>query len=149
MSKLLVSFGLAAGLLFAASDPALAIRPGGGGFGGGGGGFRPRPPQMAPAFPSLHQVDEAACAALAKAMTAPEAAKHIKALQKKGGELRSIRCLPRRSSDEQTLEFTIRSVGNPFGPPTTPWAASFKVQMFLPQDAGWQVGEVSAPQVSR
>ena len=146
MKKILVSLGLAAGLLLAASDPAMAIRPRGGGFGGGfGGGVspRPRPPQMQPAFPSLNDLDESACAALAKAMTAPEASKHIKALQKKGGELRSIKCLPRRSSDEQSIEFSFRSVGSPFGPPTTPWAASFKVQMFLPQDAGWQVGEVS------
>jgi hypothetical protein len=154
MKKVFVSLALAAGMLLAASEPAMAIRPrGGGGFGGGFGGGspqRPRPPQMAPAFPSLHDLDDATCAALAKAMMAPEAAKHIKALQKKGGELRSIKCLPRRNSDEQSIEFTFRSVGSPFNPnPPAPWTATFKVQMFLPQDAGWQVGEVTAPQASR
>lgn len=142
--KSLFSLGLALGLMFAAADPASAFRPG-----GRGGTFpspqRPRPPQQPTTFQGLGALDASTCAALEKMMAHPEVVKNFKAAKKHGGTLHKITPLPSRSPDEQSVQFSFQKVGNPFQPPTMaiPYHADFKVQMFLPQDAGWQMGEVS------
>lgn len=141
--KSLLTIGLALAVSFVASTPAEAFRPGGGGTFG----HRPmpRPPQSQPAaFAGLAALDSSTCQALEKIMTSPEVIKNFKAARKQGASLTKITPLPRRSSDEQTVTFTFDKVGNPFQPPSMaiPYHASFSVQMFLPQDAGWQMGEV-------
>jgi hypothetical protein len=135
--KSLLSLGLAMGLLLAAVEPAAAFRP--------GSRPRPRPPQQQPAFAALANLDASTCSALETMLTHPMVIKNIKAARKAGAQLRKITPLPRTSSEDQKVEFTFDKVGNPFGPPTMaiPYHASFTVHMFLPQDAGWQMGEVS------
>lgn len=145
--KSLFALGLALGLMFAAAEPASAFRPGGrpGTMNPFPSPQRPRPPQQARAFQALAQLDQSTCAALEKMMTHPEVVKNFKAAKKKGAQLVKITPMPSRNDDEQKVQFSFDKVGNPFGPPTMaiPYHADFTVQMFLPQDAGWQMGEVS------
>lgn len=139
--KSLLSFGLALGLLAAIADPAAAFRPGNRPFPRP---QPPRPPQQQATFQGLASLDPSTCAALEKIMTHPEVIKNFKAAKKAGAVLNKITPLPRRSSDEQSVQFFFEKFSSPFGPPMLiPYHANFKVQMFLPQDAGWQMGEVS------
>lgn len=134
----MLSLALALGAVLASGSPVLAIRP----------RMPPRPPVPPPAFRDLTSLTESTCAALGKMVTHPGVAKHLRALQRKGGQLRSITPLPRTSPIEQTVVFTVLSVSSPLDPnPPAPWSASFKVKLFLPQDAGWQIGEVSTIEV--
>lgn len=140
--KSLLTLGLALGLMFTAADPASAFRPGSRPFPRP---QMPRPPQAQPAFPGLAALDASTCAALEKMMTHPEVVKNFKAAKKAGAQLHKITPLPRHSNDEQSVQFSFEKFQSPFGPPTMaiPYHADFKVQMFLPQDSGWQMGEVS------
>ena len=132
----LLSLGLAVGLLFSASS-AHAFRP----------HERPLPPspgQTHTAFAALGQLDASSCAAMGKIMMSPDVMKNFHEAAKAGAELRKITPVPSSRSDEQQLEFTFDKVGSPFGPPVMiPYHASFRATFFLPQDAGWQLGEVS------
>ena len=136
--KSLLTFGLALAVTFVSAHPAAAFRP----------HDRPIPQPPAaqpPAMAGLAALDASTCAALEKVFSSPEAIKNFKAAHKAGAQLTKITPLPRKNNDEQRISFSFDKVGNPFGPPSTgiPYHASFTVQFFLPQDAGWQIGEVS------
>ena len=139
MFKSLLSAALTFGLLVAAASPAAAFRPG-----SRPGTMRPMPPQQQPAaFAGLAGLDASTCSALEQMMSSPEVIKNFKAAKKAGATLRAITPLVRTRSDEQSVSFQFDKVGSPFGPPMLiPYHANFTVQMFLPQDAGWQMGEV-------
>jgi hypothetical protein len=140
--KSLLSFGLTVGLLFSAASGAFAFRPHSRPFPPPS---HPQPPQQHTAFAGLSALDPSTCSVLGRVMVHPEVLKNFKKAAKSGGELRKITSLPSSRSDEQTIEFQFDKVGNPFGPPTTaiPYHGTFRVQLFLPQDAGWQLGEIS------
>jgi hypothetical protein len=131
------TLGLALGFALITTVPASAIMP-----------HRPVRPQPAPAFQDLSALESTSCEVLGKLMVHPDVLKHARALSRKGGRLNAIAPLSRARIDEQTLVVTYVSTSSPLDPnPPAPWSASFRVKLFLPQDAGWQIGSVSPLEV--
>jgi hypothetical protein len=115
-----------------AAPPAVFVTP------------RQPPPLAHPKFNNLTKLDEVGCGLLGLLTGSAEFSRNAQQLARKGYYLSAIAETNIVSNTEGALLFSYIKAGSPLVPPPpgpTPTAV-FRVSLFLPQDAGWQVGEV-------